>query len=301
MSTKYLMIVDGACPACSSLGKELSHISEIRAVAEQSEEGERLRTQLDFEAPCLVRLDGGAPRVFNGWRMRLELIRILGWKGSKHWGRLLYREMEARQSRNGITRRSALVGAGAGVVAALLNISPAAADETSPGGESIRTATTTQTNAAVASAEGAQAISNWGEATTAYRMTNGGASATALVHSPNHMTFLMDGLPGGSFSLRLVKENLEIYAISGALVATLNVTQKQAKPVYAQASGGLVQPMSFQTFIGCLAICMGADAANRCGWDCAQAVYDPANTLVCVACAGRLGVSCAWGCRYHII
>lgn len=137
-----------------------------------------------FTAPCLVEIDADSPpQIFSGWRMRLKLIQVLGWRQSRDWLRLLYKELEARQSRGGMTRRNLLAGAGIRTTALLCSSGArAAANGLLPW----RTPSVTEigleaSQIALASAEGQQAVANWGPATSSYRIVVTAASNTALV------------------------------------------------------------------------------------------------------------------------
>ena len=301
MSSQYLMIVDGLCPACSSLGREVAGISQIRPVAEQSSEAKSLQESVAFTAPCLVEIDADSPpRIFSGWRMRLKLIQVLGWRQSRDWLRLLYKELEARQSRGGMTRRNLLAGAGIRVLAAVFNVARAAANETSPRGTpSVTEIGLEASQIALASAEGQQAVANWGPATSSYRIVSDGHLATALVHSSSQVSFLLEEEPRASFSLGLSGRSLEIYAVNGALLATLDVSRKGARPIYPDSAGA--HPQNTASFGVCLVGCLGLSIDTGCILNCAEAALNPVNGLACIVCAGANGISCAWGCRGHLL
>ena len=65
-----------------------------------------------------------------GWGMRLRLAKLLGVRRAKHWVRLLHEEYRAQDQRRGlgVSRRTVVLGALAGLVAAGASIQVAAAD-----------------------------------------------------------------------------------------------------------------------------------------------------------------------------
>lgn len=118
------MVLDVGCPECSGLGRHLASITEIMPISAS----DPVVAGIDLEGrlPCLVSVNrAGAVTVHRGWRMRLEVARLIGWSNRSQWGALLDAEARARAVHTGVGRRPVILGGVAAIAGVVLGAPPA--------------------------------------------------------------------------------------------------------------------------------------------------------------------------------
>lgn len=134
---RFVLVVDGACGPCSSLGREIADLTDLDVVpvSVARSRGWIVGTEV---GPFLTELHGDIVAArWSGWSMRLRLARLLGARRANRWLGLLHAEYRARDLRQGrgLSRRTVIMGSLAGMVGAGTVTQVAAADAGSGVGE----------------------------------------------------------------------------------------------------------------------------------------------------------------------
>ncbi|MFC7620690.1 hypothetical protein [Microlunatus sp. GCM10028923] len=133
-AARFVLVADGGCGPCSSLGREVAGLADLDVISTARAKSlgwTDLAGKPSQAGPFLVQIQGDVPMArWYGWGMRLRLARLLGVRRAKHWLRLLHAEYRARDMRvgQGVSRRTVVLGALAGVITAASSTQLAAAD-----------------------------------------------------------------------------------------------------------------------------------------------------------------------------
>lgn len=290
-----VIIVDGSCGPCSSLGHELAEIRGIRVISSESQEAKSFGAA--SSAPCLVESDkSGRIVVRRGWAMRLRLARHLGLKRADRWLSLLNAELEARQARSGrLSRRSVLLGGAlTGLAAAATAIGvpsgTAAASSTKPGIRALNNSELTQALKTLPTHSKIAAT----DVTTGYAMASGEASAIGLADDAGRLALIPDKYPERALLVEPGSKSLTISTIDGSplvrLTAQAGDKKVSAQQVYRDRE---VSPQYTNAWAKCFAECLGVTVSVDCLISCSTGAAG------CALCAGARAAVCLYRCRMY--
>ncbi|MFC4335464.1 hypothetical protein [Salininema proteolyticum] len=315
----YTLIYDSECPSCSKVAKHV-HDLGIDSLGTASSNDRSLRANITEhglslpDKPSLLVNSDSKVRIYTGWRMRLQLAKVIGSKRASELIRLAWAEAQARQERKkAVNRRTLLGGAVAGAGAAITGAATAQAAPNS-GASSVSSSIAEPLGADELSVlidkpEVSRSAAVWGEVNrhdVARFAADDGDQVLVMSHGDDrrYATFLSETDPSVGVTVEYVpgEPTIRYFTPEGVPIAefstdgeTVTSSQIASENVPASAQIG-VQGM--KEYAACLTLCLGgkvdAGCISACG-HCATGSW--INCGKCGLCAGGSGVRCAKDCK----
>jgi hypothetical protein len=314
---QYTLLFDGNCTACSPVAEAVVRVGLSGLVARSLQDAEirALLTKAKLEVPAKPALlchDGRRVSMMTGFRMRAELIRLLGVRRGHHIIRLATMEARARASRAApralLSRRQVLGAAATGAAGLALGATSAAAASTEAAELNVTPADAADVKRVLSDATVQQAIATYGPVSTGsvLEIRDGGQRAFALPHQGSSTITLVDGS---------VRTKPTVLALQPSAADGHGITFSTASGhalVELRASGGRVEAVSpteavpnisyprwqIDCFRNCARAYVDIPCINYC-IECANGGWDTfVNCPRCALCAGSLGLRCARDCFF---
>ncbi|WP_127843556.1 hypothetical protein [Acidipropionibacterium jensenii] len=304
MMKSLIVIVDSSCGPCSSLGRELSGIPGIRAIAATSEEAASLGAE--SQAPCVIEVAGsGDRRVYRGWAMRMRLARHLGLKRAGRWFSLLGAELGARQARataqTDPSRRTILAGGMLAGLAVIFGAHSATEAEAAPQ-QSARALSGTEFTAPLDMLPEHSVIKS-SDVHDVYQVGSGEAQSIAFIASSGVSVIIPEKHPEAALAMASREKSLWFGAVDGMPIVEL--TPESGKVITrVPAQSVTTPPAAFQARsksnvapqgIGSLAACVTACSGRVVTYKCLLAYCIPPGAA-CSVCGGAAVVACVIEC-----
>lgn len=319
---RHLLLFDGNCAACSRAAQEVTSagIPSLEVKPLRDPEVAELLGRAGLVVPgrpALLWTENGKVRLAVGWRMRLRLARLVGWRRAGAIVQLLAVEARARSTKDAdagaLSRRRILGGSAAAAVAGALGWSVgarpahAAAQSETP---HLVPAAGADVQRAMGSERLRAAIRTWGPVRTdVTEVRSGDRRVLAFQHqNVDVMTFVDNSAIAKkerptTLSIRQVDEGrpaLRFYTAEGFPLCDLRAESGQVSvtpvpPGTPTPVGPLAAPPAHE--IACFIGCLGGGVSEGCITACFLCVAaQPAQCIVCYLCAGPAATRCADEC-----
>jgi hypothetical protein len=313
----YILLYKGSCAACSKVAEMVNDLTstKLEARSADSAEVQGLISDGGLEAPkrpAMLMIGDGSVRIVAGWKMRLHLAGLLGWRQARAIVRLSAAEWRARLTRtagSAVLSRRGVVGAGLASIAGIAIIPQSASASSRPGTEGpvMGIADRADVERALAVEPVQRAIRTWGPVqTSAHEITSGNEKVLVLVHGRGDIVTLVDNSANIHSSRTVLSmgeaptktPGIRFYTVNGAAIADITQSNQQVKVAAAHNNATPdISPIAVNCFIACI----GANASAGCVLNCFSCVTGGAVGAIidcpqCLLCAGPDAVKCARLC-----
>jgi predicted DCC family thiol-disulfide oxidoreductase YuxK len=319
----YVLLFDAGCPVCGGLARRLSEATggevELQDLHHSSAH-EQVISILGPKAatkPSLVATDdyGAVTRAWQGWGMRIQLARILGPRKALAALALVQQELAARAAkakgetseRGGLRRRSLFTGAFGGLALGATAQGSASAASGAGSASGMRSATSPELNAVLASRDVGVAAGAFGPVieSGAQLLDAEGERVVLLSHRGSDVIPVADPADGGALSLLTDQKanRLRIFAPDGTELFYFDTSHEGAMtPFLADGTSptaadpqrvGLIYAL-------CILTCLLADGVDQgCANTCFTCTVEGSffSCLACAACAGPKINKCRKQCK----